>query len=169
MAGVRGWGGEGVKLFDPRGLPEGIGYFATEDNYFYITDDMECKCGECRYVTVKKAAEWVKSGSSEYKNDFEGKPTWVSHPDWHSYSWLSVVEYRQVLEKYKEVEQEDWEQREKDRVSVIEKLGDKVKEDSWLNEPCEHYVEPKYHAILAAMESFEKMGYESRLVFWFDN
>lgn len=28
---------------------------------------------------------------------------------------------------------------------------------------------PEYYAVLAAMRSFETQGYESRLVFWFDN
>jgi len=174
MAGVRGWVGDGDKLFKPKGLPEGIGYSADQDNYLYITTGEECKCGESRSVTVETAKRWVESGSSEYKNNHSGKPTWVSHPDWHSHSWLSVAEYREVLERYKVVEQEDWERREKERVGLIKKLeernsGLEVTGDSWLNEPCEHYVEPKYHAILAAMESFERMGYESRLVFWFDN
>lgn len=169
MAGVREWVGKDIKLFEPRGLPGDIGYSASDDNFLYITDGEVCKCGDCRSVTAEVAARWVEGGSSEYKNDRDGKPQWVSGPDWHSHSWLSASEYRQVLERYKVVEQENWEQREADRVSLVEKLGGRVKEESWLNEPCEHYVEPKYHAILAAMESFEAMGYESRLVFWFDN
>jgi hypothetical protein len=175
MAGVRGWGDGSGKLFEPKGLPEGLGYSAEQDNYLYITDGEECKCGEISSVTVETAKRWVESGSSEYKNNHSGKPTWVSHPDWHSHSWLSLVEYRQVLEKYKVVEQEDWERRERDRLDLIEKLkGDnsldlKITEGNLLYELSEHYVEPKYHAILAAMDSFEGMGYESRLVFWFDN
>lgn len=174
MAGVREWVGKDVKLFKPKGLPEGIGYSANDDNYLYVTADKACKCWESGTVTESNAARWVASGSSVYKNDSRGKPLWVSHPDWHSHSWLSLEEYRQVLERYKIVEQEDWERREKERLSLIKKLKEKNSElevtgDTWLNEPCEHYVEPKYHAILAAMESFERMGYESRLVFWFDN
>lgn len=95
MAGVRG--GDGI--FEVRGLPEGLGYYSNDDNYLYITADKECNCGECKSVSVENAARWVEGGSSEYKNNREGKPTWVSHPDWHSHSWLSLVEFRQVLEK----------------------------------------------------------------------
>jgi hypothetical protein len=36
-------------------------------------------------------------------------------------------------------------------------------------EPCEHYDAPEYQALEAAMGRLEEMGYETRLVFWFDN
>lgn len=170
MAGVRSWGKEDEQLlFKPKELLEGLGYSARSDNYLYITTGEECKCGECINVTAEKAKKWVESGSSKYVNNQRGEPTWVSHPDWHSHSWLSVEEFRQVLEKYKVVEQKDWELRESDRLALINQCKESLKENSWLNDPCDHYDEPRYHAMLAAMEKFEEMGYESRLVFWFDN
>jgi hypothetical protein len=174
MAAVRDyWEDSDWKLFTPKGLPEDIGYAASGDNFHYLTDSVKCSCGESRYVGIETAERWVKSGSSVYKNDINGKPTWVSNPDWHSHSWLSLEEYRQVLDQYIVAEKKSWEDREKKRLDLIEHLKNKtgvdVKEESWLYKPCDHYDEPEYHAILAAMESFEKMGYESRLVFWFDN
>ncbi len=33
----------------------------------------------------------------------------------------------------------------------------------------ERGTSPQYYAAIAAMEAFEKLGYETRLVFWFDN
>lgn len=165
MAGVRG--GDGI--FEVRGLPEGLGYYSNDDNYLYITADKECNCGECKSVSVENAARWVESGSSEYKNNREGKPTWVSHPDWHSHSWLSLVEFRQVLEKYKEVEQREWEELEKDRVELLNKVPENEQEQSWLYKPYAHATAPEYQAMEAAMAKFEELGYESRLVFWFDN
>lgn len=173
MAGVRSYSSVGV-LFEPKGLPEDLAYSANHDNFLYITDDEKCSCGESNSASSKSAKMWVEGGSSVYKKDREGKPTWVSNPDLHSHSWLSLAEYSQVLEAYKGVEQKDWERREEERLKLIETFKERnpdldLKEDSWLYEPCGHYDEPEYHAILAAMKSFEAMGYESRLVFWFDN
>jgi hypothetical protein len=123
---------------------------------------------------MKTAERWVKSGSSVFKNDRDGKPTWVSGPDWHSHSWLSLEEYRQVLVKYKVLEQENFKIRQEEHVDFIKYIKEnnpdiEIKADSWLMEPLEHYDEPEYHAIEAAMSKLEEMGYESRLVFWFDN
>lgn len=173
MAGVRSWSGNEDVLFKPKGLPEKLGYESEHDNFMYITADEEgcCGCGE-NSVKASDADRWVKGGESEYKNNHEGKPTWVSHPDWHSHSWLSLAEYRQVLVKFKELENVGWEEREQERLEMIEKCKDKdmeLKGNSWLLEPCEHYDEPEYQAIEAAMGRLEEMGYETRLVFWFDN
>ncbi len=173
MAGIRSRDSENG-LFKPKGLPEDIGHETSLDNFRYISDDEKCTCGESRSVTSKKAEYWVKSGYSIYQNNVNGIPTWVSNPDWHSHSWLSLSEYRQVLEAYKVVEQKDWEVREKERLDFIEYSKTEIpdlnlKENSWLYEPCKHYDEPKYHVIETVMAKFEEMGYESRLVFWFDN
>jgi hypothetical protein len=76
------------------------------------------------------------------------------------------------LVKFKELENVGWEEREQERLEMIEKCKDKdmeLKGDSWLMEPCEHYDAPEYQALEAAMGRLEEMGYETRLVFWFDN
>jgi hypothetical protein len=171
MAGVRG--GVDDCLFEPKGLPEDIAYAAENDNFLYISDT-KCSCGESRSVTMENAERWVKGESSVFKNNHEGKPTWVSGPDWHSHSWLSLTEYKQVLEKYKVLEQKDFEIRQEENLDFIKYIKEnnpdvEIKEDSWLMAPIEHYDEPEYHAIEAAMNRLEEMGYESRLVFWFDN
>lgn len=170
MAGVRSWN-EGNILFEPRGLAENLGYYSRGDNFLYITaDEKECSCGgSCDSVSMSKAEKWVKSGSSYFKNNREGKPTWVSQPDWHSHSWLSLSEFRQVLEKYKEVEQREWEELEKDRVELLNKVPENEREQSWLYKPYAHATAPGYQAMEAAMSRYEELGYESRLVFWFDN
>lgn len=167
MADVRGYGNSG--LFKPKGLPEGLSYSAEEDNLIYITDDKKCECGECGCVSAEKAAKWVKSGSSEYKYNSEGKITWVTHPDWHSHSWLSLEEFRQVLEAYKVEEQKEWEELEKGRLELLNSVEESKRSDSWVNVPCKHNLAVKYQAIEAVMSRFEELGYESRLVFWFDN
>lgn len=72
-------------------------------------------------------------------NNSEGKPTWVEHPDWHSHSWLTTDEFEKVLEFYKK------------------------------NDPENEWVEPEYEAVLSSMKRFEELGYNARIVFWFDN
>jgi hypothetical protein len=175
MAGVRSWGDDDCVLFKPKGLPDDLGYASEHDNFLYITDT-KCVCGESKSVTMETAERWVKSGCSVYKNNHEGKPTWVSHPDWHSHSWLSLEEYKQILSKYKELEQIEWERMEKERkerLILLEKhskdIDSKLSEHSWLLTPLEHCYEPEYQAIEASMSKLEEMGYETRLVFWFDN
>lgn len=167
MANVRSYDEPERCLFKPKGLPEDIGHSAADDNFLYITEDENFKETGC--IFRKRAENWVNTGNSVYKNDVNGKPTWVSNPDWHSHSWLSLSEYRQVLERYKVLEQKEWEIREADRLELLKLVEEDKRGQSWLNPPCEHYDEPKYHVIEAAMVKFEEMGYESRLVFWFDN
>lgn len=161
MAGVRGK----TVLFSPRGLPEDIGWEAENDNYVYISDSKNEN-----FVDAKKAAEWVKYGS-HYKNGYEGKPTWVSHPDWHSHSWLTCSEFKQVLDKYFELEQKEWEELNKERCELIKKYKKELNldKDTFLVKPYPHEIAPKYQALYAALEKLESLGYETRLVFWFDN
>lgn len=89
LAGVRGDLDQAIVR--PRGLPEDVGYVVHDDNHLYISES-----GGERTVTADKAAQWVASGCSRYR-DHEGKHTWVTHPDWHSHSWLSLAEYQHAL------------------------------------------------------------------------
>ncbi len=134
MAGVRGEF-EGVSL-EPKGMPEDAGYKANDGNRLYITDTE----GE-EYVTMETAQKWVDSNSSVFINGSDGKPLWVTHPDWHSHTWLSADEYRDIVRGYHE----------------------QVKGADTYNK------ESEYKAILAAMESLQADGYEVRVVLWFDN
>lgn len=82
--------------FSRKGMPEDAGYMSSSDNRCYIvSDDSNESSGE--YCKASSAAQWVKSGASKYINDSEGKPTWVTHPDWHSHSWLSIAEFDKAL------------------------------------------------------------------------
>ena len=63
----------------------------------------------------------------------------VTHPDWHSHSWLNIKEYEESL------------------LYVLKLLE---KEEHWLVE---------YFAILASMKELENRECETRVVFWFDN
>lgn len=120
--------------FPPKGLPKKLAYKADHDNRLYISDS-----NEEGYTTMERAESWVRSGSSKFINDREGNPTWVTHPDWHSHSWLSTDEFEKAMEFYRQQES-----------------GSK-------------YPEPEYEALLSSMKCFEELGYDCRVVFWFDN
>lgn len=87
LAGVRG----GQALICPRGLPADAGYEARNDNQLFVYDAAESS----EYVKSETAAAWVANGSSEYTDETK---KWVTHPDWHSHTWLTAAEFRRVLE-----------------------------------------------------------------------
>lgn len=127
---------EGVRCettfnFPPKGMPEDAAYAARNDNRLYISEHE----GDGN-TTLQRAQKWVDSGHCKFINGGDGKPTWVTHPDWHSHSWLSTAEFEKAMEFYRE---------------------------------NGHGTEPEYEALLASMKRFEELGYESRVVFWFDN
>lgn len=120
MAGVRGQLSDAVVA--PRGFPNNAAYASCDDYWLYISESInENTC------TKEQAKRYISYGC-KYRDD---KRRWVSHPDWHTHSWLTSKEFEQA-----------------------------IKSD---------FDAPEYTAILAAMRSFESGGYESRLVFWFDN
>lgn len=171
MAGVRS---DECPLFSPRGIPDQLGYYARQDNTYYITECID-NSDESRYITMEKATRWVDSGYSKFINNQEGKPTWVTDPDWHSHSWLNLEEYRQILEVYNKWSIVNLEIRKKESEDLYEYLvntkaitaDDEVK-CQWIKE-VEIYDEPEYQAIECAMAKFSDMGYDTRIVFWFDN
>jgi hypothetical protein len=78
-----------------RGMPDGDLGYATADSYWmYVTEEP----GE-GMTTRARAESWVRTGSSHWR-DAEEK--FVSHPDWHSHTWLTVDEYQRVIERYSE-------------------------------------------------------------------
>jgi len=88
LAGVRG----GTAMVDPRGVPDGLGWQAADDNRIYISDTPSDGT-----VTPQKAAQWVASGSSHYIMSHDGRPVCVSHPDHHTHSWLAPDEWEAAL------------------------------------------------------------------------
>lgn len=97
MAGVREYG-DRKALFQPRGLPEKIGWQAEADNRFFVSDD---KSDYERYVTWEDARKWVEKGYSILQTVAEGRYTYVTNPDWHSHSWLNAKELGKVFTAYR--------------------------------------------------------------------
>lgn len=121
---------EGV---EPKGIPaDKLGGRTEQDLHLYISDEYANHDGYC---SLEKAIEW----GGQIIKDGAGNPFKTLHPDWHSHSWLTVEEYKRVIDLYR---------------SEYESTVGK---------------EPEYYALLASMEAFKNSGYEPRIVYWFDN
>ena len=164
MANVRNCYSDGKLpvLVEPRGMPEDAGYTATDDNRIYIS---ETKSED--YVSMETAKRWVKSGSSKFINDNDGNPTWVTNPDAHSHSWLTTSEFESVLNKYLELEAGWHKVRVEEHNKMVER--ENIQPDSWSYAPPSINDEPEYQVVLASLKRFEELGYDARVVFWFDN
>ncbi len=163
MADVRNYGDDKLPvLVKRRGMPDDAGYTATDDIRIYISD-----VPSSRYVSTETAKSWVKSGSSKFINDKEGNPMWVTDPDAHSHSWLTTSEFESILNKYLEL-QSVW---HKKRVEEHNKMvkEENIQPDSWAYAPPSMVDEPEYQVVLASLKRFEELGYDARIVFWFDN
>jgi hypothetical protein len=120
LAGVR----EEGPLVPLRGMPEDAGYFAKDYNRLEISEIGEADVDW--YRTAEEAKEYVDRGDSAYvygrdgRDGRDGKPIAVTHPDWHSHSWVTpdewetaiqvdqpkaVPEYRAMLAAMRELEQ----------------------------------------------------------------
>lgn len=99
MAGVRAYSGE-TPLVDPRGVPSGMTW-ETEGAFTLRVVEAETHHeGEC---SRKDAESWVRSGASKLLTEPDAKYPKVTHPDWHTPSWLSTEEVLAVLQKYGEL------------------------------------------------------------------
>lgn len=123
LAGVRHDGSPHVA---PRGLPGDLGFSAAEDNTVYVDDSNR-----------QRAESWVANGISKWTSIHHN---FVTHPDWHSHSWLTADEWDTAIQRA-----------DKDMESYGGRCDD------------------EYHAILAVLRFFESRGHSARVVFWFDN
>lgn len=178
MAGVRAYEGSTV-LFGPRGLPEKVGWEADYDNTLYV---VEGETNEEYCVSRERAERWVASGSSQWTT---ADKRWVTQPDWHSHSWLTLEEFEQVRDAYESIEYftASWFQESPEvdlsRHAFISKDIDLhditvTKTSDYRSMPYRVDVGPKrretfpvrYRALLAALR---ELGEGGRIVFWFDN
>lgn len=92
LAGVRN--SIGVEPILPlRGFPKDAGWAAKGDNYLFIVDDDD-RDGAGEGSCARSLAErWVREGSSEYSECRR----YVTHPDWHSHSWVPADAFEQAI------------------------------------------------------------------------
>ena len=141
LAGVRG---ADERAFPPKGMPSGRLSWQTDDKYWLrvAPPDHPEWANLDGWVSQKIADRWVADGSSKAEGPMPCKR--VSHPDWHSHSWLTLDELKRAAARYAEVVTERW--------------------------PGEAPEAPaEWRAIIAAMTAFEEAGCLTRIVFWFDN
>ena len=88
IAGVRA-SGEFTQVAPLRGFPADAGPESSSDNHLYISEvEAECCC------TLADAEKWVAQGTSKW----EDNKLFVSHPDWHSHTWLSADEFEKAIQ-----------------------------------------------------------------------
>jgi hypothetical protein len=164
MANVRNCYSDGKLpvLVEPRGMPDDATYSTADDNRIYISETESED-----YVCMETAKRWVNSGSSKFINNKDGNPTWVTQPDWHSHSWLTTSEFESVLNKYLELETGWHKVRVEEHNKMVER--ENIQPDSWAYAPPSINDEPEYQVVLASLKRFEELGYDARVVFWFDN
>lgn len=133
FAGVRGLVRNAI--VPPRGVPGDIAFITRSQYTFVVLDGKEEIHEECA-TTRKNAERWIANKSSVYFND---NKSFVTNPDWHTPSWLTLEEYETALYEMK-----------------IQWNGD-------VN-PCYNAV----LAAMKNLNDDERVS-EVRLVFWFDN
>lgn len=130
MADVRNY--EEIDSETPKGLPSDASMIIIHEALLYILSNNDTpRDSSCRQMDAER---WLSAKISlpVYSGD---KPCYLTNPDWHSHSWLSMNELSRIIKSFK-----------KKSDAGIEYLG-----------------------ILDLMKSFDKHGFEMRLVFWFDN
>jgi len=80
----------------PKGAPKDLSFWVKLKNLLYIVEDTELCADDEGCVKRSTAEKWVKSGSSEYNEN----KTHVSHPDWHTHSWLDLHELKKAKKLY---------------------------------------------------------------------
>ncbi len=89
IAGVRGYDNDAPPRYPLRGMPDDAGFVARGDNHLLVVEDDDSDCeGLC---TKKEAEHWVKTGCSVLTDERH-----VTHPDWHSHSWVTGKEWRET-------------------------------------------------------------------------
>jgi len=132
---------KGVRSDNENGIePKGLPPFKTL-GYYTITDVSDFIVDE---NDNDESGYISKERAHEYiKKGYttytDESKTRVFASDWHSHTWLTRDEYKKQLEIY------------------------------YQHPDSQQYKEPEYNVMLAILDSFEEQGFESRVVFWFDN
>lgn len=80
-------------MIAPRGLPKNIGWQTADDAFMRVDDKHEEEQGYCSRACAEK---YIEHGSW-YRDE---KKEQVSHPDWHSHSWMTPEEWALAIDTY---------------------------------------------------------------------
>ena len=154
LAGVRNKTAESMS---PKGLPiDGISW-RTQLAYGLHVYEGGGTVPDEGYCTREDADRWLAAGWSVTIGD-----NLISNPDWHTPSWVTVTELESVLPKLRD-EYDACNRREQEEMEKMATCAEE-RHRSW-----EYVVSPEIPALIAYMKGFAEAGYDTRLVFWFDN
>ena len=134
LAGVRGFHNKSLLA---KGLPKDLSYELKDELYYAVNYSLKTPVGT--EVDVGTALRWANGNQDKLICDDEHNPIFVQHPDFHTPSWVSYKEYKNVCKNY---------------------IKDHGK--------FQHFA-TVWEAILILMEHLENKKFETRLVFWFDS
>ena len=172
MAGVRydenRMGGK-LPMFEPRGIPNKVSWSVKDEYTLWVIDDDE-EDSE-RSAKRSQALKWIAQGISEMFDEH-----YITHPDWHSASWLTADELDQVNTAYAEIESAEmaWYQSPDQPIGEEARITGKKDRYGWIHVEAGEVTKNSRHknldAIIAAMRVIDgDTPGRSRLVFWFDN
>lgn len=92
LAGVRGAG----PFFPLHGFPKDASWRTQDRNELFVVDEYADDEG---YVHRERAEKWVSQGLAEWCGIKPEEKTFVTCPDWHSHSWLTLAEYARCVER----------------------------------------------------------------------
>lgn len=162
LAGVRG----GEAIYDPRGLPGGEMSYQVND-YMRIrigTQEEVDNSYEGGVTTLEIARSWTTGHYGEkIINNHKGEPGWVTNPDLHSHSWLTLGELRNVMARYVcgHAAEDLPDVAESDRLPVMQAAA--------ALQGLQDRYSAEWDAVLATMQAFADRGCQTRLIFCFDN
>lgn len=93
MAGVRDYNDN--KMFEPRGLPEGMCWATQRAFYMLATDNKDAAEWGEHYCLKSHAEKWIEDGYTQWVDE---NHRYVINPDHHSHSWLTTQELRQCFD-----------------------------------------------------------------------
>jgi len=166
----------GQEPFQPKGIPKPLSYRVQNRYTLYVYEKEEGDPGE-EGCTRESAEGWVKNKSSEWWNEDK---TMVTDPDWHTPSWLSTEEVKQLLHRMEEAQRACIPAAKKEHAKMVELAkeyerknpGKTARKDlqSWaFYNPMKDDSLTELRAVVGMMEALEEGGAVARLVFWFDN
>jgi hypothetical protein len=169
---VRGEAIQGQEGMPAKGLPKSLSYTVRDEAYVTVCDD-ELPLYDDGFCTRKDAERWGGNYVDEEKR-------FIHHPDWHSHSWLSLDEVKEVIRRYSLL---------KERNTLWLKEGDPLPEgyklqseeiDEEIQVASRAGLQVAYRdgpsqvpmellAIRSIMETITERGMTPRFVFWYDN
>lgn len=96
LAGVRT---NATPVVEPRGVPEDMCFWTSGEYWKPVSDDY-AENAESAFVSTARAKEWAEFGSVLRRDD-KGTIIGVSHPDYHTHSWVTPDEFAKVLGEFK--------------------------------------------------------------------